>query len=64
MVIAPELADVLSAIISRLRSHSRSGTVPLVPAYDSQERTWLPPARLADSIRTRRSPAEQGSSPT
>ena len=44
LVVGPDTADVLSAIISRLRSHSRSGAVPLVPAYDSQERTWLPPA--------------------
>ena len=44
LVISPDMADVLSAIISRLRGQSRSGAVPLVPAYDSQERTWLPPA--------------------
>ncbi len=44
LVVSPDMADVLSAIISRLRSHGRGGAVPLVPAYDSQERTWLPPA--------------------
>src|SRR5580700_6141092 len=44
LVISPDMADVLSAVISRLRGQSRSGAVPLVPAYDSQERTWLPPA--------------------
>ncbi len=38
------MADVLSAIISRLRSHGHGGAVPLVPAYDSLERTWLPPS--------------------
>jgi hypothetical protein len=44
LVISPDMADVLSAVISRLRSQSRSRSVPLLPAYDSQERTWLPPA--------------------
>ena len=42
LVISPELADVLSAIISRIRGTSRS--VPLVAAYDDHERVWLPPA--------------------
>jgi hypothetical protein len=44
LVVSPEMADVLSAIISRLRSHGHGGAVPLVPAYDSLERTWLPPS--------------------
>jgi Phage integrase family len=44
LVVSPDMADVLSAIISRLRSHEHAGAVPLVPAYDSQERTWLPPS--------------------
>ena len=44
LVISPDMADVLSAIISRLRGQGRTETVPLVPAYDSQERTWLPPS--------------------
>ena len=44
LVVSPDMADVLSAIISRLRSHRQGGAVPLVPAYDSQERTWLPPS--------------------
>jgi hypothetical protein len=44
LVVSPDMADVLSAIISRLRSHQPGGAVPLVPAYDSQERTWLPPS--------------------
>jgi len=35
---------VLSAIITRVRSGSKA--VPLVPAYDSKERTWSPPAPL------------------
>ncbi len=42
LVISPELADVLSAIISRVRGASNA--VPLVAAYDDHERVWLPPA--------------------
>jgi integrase len=42
LVISPELADVLSAIITRLREPS--GAVPLVAVYDEHERVWLPPA--------------------
>jgi integrase len=42
LVISPVLADVLSAIISRIRGTSRA--VPLVAAYDDHERLWLPPA--------------------
>ena len=41
---SPELADVLSAMISRIRD--TAGAVPLVPAFDLHERTWLPPAPL------------------
>jgi Phage integrase family len=44
LVVSPDMADVLSAIISRLRGQGHAGTVPLVPAYDSQERIWLPPS--------------------
>jgi integrase len=44
LVIAPELADVLSAIITRVRS--ADGTVPQAAAYDSRERTWNPPMPL------------------
>ncbi len=44
LVISPELADVLSAIICRVRGESQ--TVPLVVAYDEHERTWLPPMPL------------------
>jgi hypothetical protein len=44
LLVSPELADVLSAIISRVRDHT--GAVPLVPAYDGRERTWSPPAPL------------------
>ena len=42
LVASPELAEVLSAIISRIRL--RSGAVPLVSAYDTRERLWAPPA--------------------
>jgi integrase len=42
LVISPELADVLSAIISRVRGTGHA--VPLVAAYDDHERVWLPAA--------------------
>jgi hypothetical protein len=44
LVISPELADALSAVITRVRG--TSGTVPLVAAYDIHERTWNPPMPL------------------
>ncbi|HEY6424067.1 MAG TPA: site-specific integrase [Pseudonocardiaceae bacterium] len=44
LVISPELADVLSAIISRVRD--QNGAVPLVVAYDYHERLWNPPMPL------------------
>ena len=44
LVISPELADVLSAIICRIRDSN--GTVPLVVAYDIHERVWNPPMPL------------------
>lgn len=44
IVVSPELADVLSAIISRVRD--ASGAVPLVRARDRHERVWLPAAPL------------------
>ena len=40
MVISPELADVLAAIIARVRNSS--GAVPLVVAYDIHEREFTP----------------------
>lgn len=43
LVISPELADVLSVIISRIRD---DGAVPLVVAYDYHERVWNPPSPL------------------
>jgi hypothetical protein len=42
LVVSPELADVLSAIITRIRGNGPA--VPLVAAYDDHERVWLPPA--------------------
>jgi integrase len=41
LVISPELADVLSAIIFRIRGDT--GTVPTVAAYDYHERIFNPP---------------------
>jgi len=42
LVVSPELADVLSAVIQRIRQPD--GTVPLAPAYDRGECVWRPPA--------------------
>jgi hypothetical protein len=44
LVVSPELADVLSAIIRRVRRPD--GTVPLVRARDSHELLWMPPTPL------------------
>ena len=44
LVISPDLADVLSTIICRVRDEDH--TVPLVVAYDLHERKWLPPMPL------------------
>jgi integrase len=44
LVVSPELAEVLSAIISRIRGPS--GAVPLVRAYDPRERIWQAPTPL------------------
>ncbi|MCI2421395.1 site-specific integrase [Saccharopolyspora sp. K220] len=44
LVISPELADVLSAIICRIREPG--GAVLLVAAYDYHEKTWNPPMPL------------------
>ncbi|MEU0836392.1 site-specific integrase [Streptomyces sp. NPDC005969] len=44
LVISPELADVLSTIISRVRD--ANGAVPLVVSYDNHERVWNPPMPL------------------
>jgi hypothetical protein len=50
-VVSPELADVLSAVICRVRS--TDGTIPLVRARDSHELVWLPPAPLLFQRRTK-----------
>lgn len=44
LLVSPELADVLSTIICRVRDHT--GVMPLVAAYDEHERTWSPPQPL------------------
>ncbi len=44
LLVSPELADVLSAIISRLRGPG--GAVPLTVSYDVRERVWNPPMPL------------------
>jgi hypothetical protein len=51
LVISPELADVLSTIISRIRG-SRS-EVPLVVSYDKNERVYNPPMPLLFQWRRR-----------
>ena len=44
LLVSPELADVLGAIIRRLRGPA--GMVPLVPLYDRHECVWLAPSPL------------------
>jgi integrase len=44
LLVSPELADVLSAIISRLRGPA--GAIPLVASYDVREKVWNPPMPL------------------
>jgi integrase len=44
LVVSPELADVLSAIVCRIRNPD--GSVPLVVAYDHHEKIWNPPMPL------------------
>jgi hypothetical protein len=44
LVVSPELADVLSGIIRRVRGET--GAVPLVRAYDRRECQWIGPAPL------------------
>ncbi|MFJ5888135.1 tyrosine-type recombinase/integrase [Streptomyces californicus] len=45
ILVSPELADVLSRIITRVRD-SRTGAIPQVVSYDPAERTWNPPMPL------------------
>lgn len=44
LVISPELADVLSSVITRIRNSD--GSVPLVAVYDYHEKVWNPPMPL------------------
>ncbi len=44
LVISPELADVLAAVITRIRG--RDGALGCVASYDSHERVWNPPMPL------------------
>lgn len=44
LVISPELADVLAGIVTRVRKPG--GGIPLVPAYDTNEKVWNPPMPL------------------
>ncbi|WP_236669788.1 tyrosine-type recombinase/integrase [Streptomyces antimycoticus] len=45
LLVSPELADVLATIIRRVRA-PRTGAIPLLAAYDYEERTWNPLAPL------------------
>jgi integrase len=51
LVIAPELADVLSAIVCRIRDEN--GAVPLVVSFDRHEKVWNPPMPLLFQRRMR-----------
>ena len=53
LVVSPELADVLSSVIRRIREPG--GTVPLVPVYDRYECVWRPPSPV---LFQRRFPSE------
>jgi integrase len=44
LLISPELADVLAAIVTRVRGSD--GTIPLVASYDCLEKRWRPPLPL------------------
>jgi len=44
LLVSPELADVLSTIVCRIRGNSAA--VPVVRARDRLERVWLPPSPL------------------
>ncbi|MFJ3798499.1 tyrosine-type recombinase/integrase [Streptomyces sp. NPDC090088] len=45
ILVSPELADVLSTIISRVRDR-RTGAIPHITSYDPAERVWNPPMPL------------------
>jgi integrase len=44
LVVSPELADVLAAVITRLAG--AGGKIPLTARYDGHEHVWQPPAPL------------------
>lgn len=44
LLVTPELADVLSTIVSRVRGSD--GKVPVISSYDGHERVWNPPMPL------------------
>ena len=44
LLISPELADVLSTIVCRVRGEN--GAIPLVTSYDHHEKVWNPPMPL------------------
>ena len=50
LVVSPELADVLSAIICRVRGSDEA--IPLVRGRDPHELIWLPPSPLLFQRRT------------
>ena len=58
MLVSPELVDVLSAVVSRLRAPN--GAIPLVAAYDVRERVWNPPV---PPLFRRKPPVHRWSSP-
>jgi hypothetical protein len=60
MVVSPELAEVLSAVVHRVQG--RDGAIPLVRARDLHELVWLPPAPLLFQHRTRAENHSLGSS--
>ncbi|WP_433521351.1 tyrosine-type recombinase/integrase [Nocardia pseudovaccinii] len=41
LLVSPELADILSTIVQRLRNPD--GSIPLIVSYDVRERIWNPP---------------------
>jgi integrase len=51
LVVSPELADVLAAIVGRVRDDE--GRVPLVVSYDKNERVYNPPMPLLFQCRRR-----------
>lgn len=44
LLISPELADVLAAVISRVRNHSETGRIPLIRRWDYAEKEESEPA--------------------